>query len=67
MSIIITKPLKVYQSIGLDRSAWEPCCVCSVNHRDWGKYQYSFCPYCGRPLTDAAWEMLEKRLGGFKK
>lgn len=21
-----------------------------------------FCPYCGRPLTDAAWDMLEKRL-----
>lgn len=23
-----------------------------------------FCPKCGRPLTDAAWEMLEKRLEG---
>lgn len=21
-----------------------------------------YCPHCGRPLTDAAWEMLEKRL-----
>lgn len=25
-----------------------------------------FCPKCGRPLTDAAWEMLEKRLEGNK-
>ena len=30
------------------KSKWEPC--------------YSFCPTCGRPLTDAAWDMLEKRL-----
>lgn len=22
----------------------------------------NFCPYCGRPLTDAAWKTLEKRL-----
>lgn len=22
----------------------------------------NFCPICGRPLTDAAWEMLEKRV-----
>lgn len=26
----------------------------------------NFCPECGRPLTDAAWEMLEKRLEGAK-
>lgn len=26
--------------------------------------EISFCPWCGRPLTDAAWEMLEKRLEG---
>lgn len=25
-----------------------------------------FCPKCGRPLTDAAWDMLEKRLEGAK-
>lgn len=34
------------------KSKWEPC--------------YSFCPTCGRPLTDAAWDMLEKRLEGAK-
>lgn len=48
----------------LNRSAWDPCCVCSVHHKDWGEYQYGFCPYCGRPLTDSAWEILEKRLEG---
>lgn len=32
------------------KSKWEPC--------------YSFCPTCGRPLTDAAWEMLERRVAG---
>ncbi|MCI7325961.1 hypothetical protein MR657_11175 [bacterium] len=26
--------------------------------------EINFCPICGRPLTDAAWEMLEKRLEG---
>lgn len=26
----------------------------------------NFCSICGRPLTDAAWEMLEKRLEGNK-
>ena len=28
-----------------------------------GNYEpMGFCPWCGRPLTDAAWEMLEKRV-----
>ena len=27
-------------------------------------FQFPFCPHCGRPLTDAAWEMLERRLAG---
>ena len=27
----------------------------------------NYCPHCGRPLTDAAWEMLEKRLEGARK
>lgn len=25
-----------------------------------------FCPNCGRPLTDKAWDELEKRIGGAK-
>lgn len=24
----------------------------------------NFCPFCGKPLTEESWEMLEKRLGG---
>lgn len=48
----------------LDRSAWEPCILCAVG--DWKHLEYSFCPHCGRPLTDAAWEMLQKRLEGHK-
>ena len=27
-------------------------------------FKINFCPHCGRPLTEAAWEMLEKRLDG---
>lgn len=30
-------------------------------------FQFPFCPHCGRPLTDAAWKMLEKRLEGARK
>lgn len=28
----------------------------------WEGEEINFCPWCGRPLTDAAWDMLEKRL-----
>lgn len=62
----------------LDREAWEKCDVCKradgaitatystedmqgftiTNHRLQAKY----CPECGRPLTDEAWKMLEKRI-----
>lgn len=66
----------------LDRSAWEPCencglkCkVCFRNGTDRCKKCKNhdlyipvshFCQCCGRPLTDAAWKMLEKRLEGAK-
>lgn len=30
----------------------------------WEGEEIGFCPWCGRPLTDAAWEMLENRLEG---
>ena len=61
----------------LDRSAWEPCDFCEkelddypyiVAHSDYDEsntcYTPAFCPVCGRPLTDAAWAMLERRLAG---
>ena len=40
----------------------------SNQHLDHGPLSYTihfpFCPMCGRPLTDTAWDALEKRLGG---
>lgn len=67
----------------LDRSAWEPCAKCCdepdnetmriyfPSNWDGGiGFEYEealFCPRCGRPLTDAAWDMLEKRLDGARK
>lgn len=38
----------------------DPCksCYCANNWEP----KKNFCSACGRPLTDAAWEMLEKRL-----
>ena len=30
----------------------------------WEGVTIDFCPWCGRPLTEKAWEILEKRLGG---
>lgn len=59
----------------LDRSAWEPCDFCEkeldeypyiVAHSDYDEsntcYIPAFCPICGRPLTDAAWDMLDKKV-----
>lgn len=61
----------------IDHSACEPCNFCEkeldeypyiVAHSDYDEsntcYIPAFCPICGRPLTDAAWDMLEKRLEG---
>ena len=48
---------------GVDSSG-DPCYKC--NYED-GPGQYepaNFCPECGRPLTNKAWDMLEKRLRG---
>lgn len=62
----------------LDRSAWGPCKSCESKCRTCLRNETSrcekcnnydcyypvcnFCQHCGRPLTDAAWGMLEKRL-----
>ena len=61
----------------LNRELWEPCSRCFEEldndtmriyypaHWDDGiGFEYGdamFCPNCGRPLTDSAWETLEKR------
>lgn len=43
-----------------------PCCYClSTEEGIMNDFNPAgFCKYCGRPLTDAAWDMLEKRLEG---
>lgn len=48
------------------RDAWEPCNVCKTQGlpEAWILQRKKFCTYCGRPLTDEAWEELEKRLRG---
>lgn len=30
----------------------------------WESEEIQFCPWCSRPLTDEAWQMLEKRIRG---
>ena len=43
---------------GLDDKSSE-CYDCD----NMGNYEpMGFCPWCGRPMTDAAWEMLERRI-----
>lgn len=67
-------------SCHIDREKWEPChscdskcltCMVTETHKcrickDYKYYLplYQFCPKCGRPLTDEAWDELEKRLRG---
>lgn len=61
----------------IDREAWEPCELCETfdeiicqfskrteyDQSTTSKYvEARFCPKCGRPLTEEAWAMLEKRL-----
>ena len=63
----------------LDRSRWEGCNFCnyelenypSINacNDDWGDYSVStykpsYCPICGRPLTEEAWAEMERKVGG---
>ena len=44
----------------LDRRGWEECPDCWL----WEGLNNFFCPYCGRPLTEAAWAELERRING---
>lgn len=39
----------------------EPCFSCHSGSK-WESANHNFCDECGRPLTEQAWEMLEKRL-----
>ena len=39
----------------------EPCFSCHSGNK-WESANHNFCDKCGRPLTEAAWKMLEKRL-----
>lgn len=64
----------------IDREKWKPCELCGMLNDEitcrfakFTAYDQSktvrytsakFCPECGRPLTEAAWEELEKRLRG---
>lgn len=54
-----------YETPRIDRSAWK-CGICEVPTHwvEWGKLGYEYCPHCVRPLTDASWDMLERRLAG---
>lgn len=49
-----------------DRSRWEGCGQCRPSGQlelD-ADCEYSYCPYCGRPLTEEAWADLERRING---
>ena len=41
------------------------CCMKGISTNS--AFIIKFCPECGRPLTDEAWEILEKRLRGCLK
>lgn len=69
-----------YNPAHIDWKEWEPCqrCIskcmtCAVNEtrkctscKSGSNYLplYNFCPKCGRPLEDEAWDELEKRFRG---
>lgn len=53
------------QHTPLDRSRWEGCEWCigfSPEVTGDPYWDYRFCPKCGRPLTEAAWAALERRI-----
>lgn len=54
-----------YPPVHIDREKWEPCECCRSAKFMNGQSMYNFCPSCGRPLTDEAWEDLEKTDGRY--
>lgn len=57
------------ENIMIHVPAFKAMAVCN-QHMDHGAFDLTlylnFCPYCGRPLTDAAWDALENRLESAK-
>lgn len=55
------------EEITIHIPAFRAMAVCN-QHMDHGAFDltlhFNFCPDCGRPLTDAAWQMMERRLAG---
>lgn len=49
-----------YDSYGCSEA---PCDTC-FGGKNWKAKDENFCNHCGHPLTDDAWDMLEKRLEG---
>lgn len=47
--------------VKLDRSRWEGCGYCS-DPADAESFDFAYCPYCGTPQTQEAWEKLERRI-----
>lgn len=68
--------LSPYPPAHIDRSKWEFCLWCKdlqylphemcadVKMPGGSEIGASFCPHCGRPLTEEAWAELERRLRG---
>lgn len=50
-----------YPPAHIDLEDWEPCAVCNRPAYLMGDH---YCPHCGRPLTQEARAMLEKRFRG---
>ena len=53
----------------IDRSKWKPCHYCEDGIYSDFAYDYAmgedtgnYCKYCGRPMTEEAWEELERKV-----
>lgn len=44
----------------INREAWETCMWCVL----YRQFDNKYCPLCGRPLSEEAWEELERRVCG---
>lgn len=59
-------------AIKLNREKWKPCAGCRLSFLTQDGVFIEpvsdkiliYCRYCGRPLTDAAWAELEKKIRG---